>query len=55
MQNRLQAEKNYQTMVTTRDVSGMLKAIRTISSQVETNISIYDTVDETKRQYYKIY
>ena len=55
MQNRLQAEKNYQTLVTTRDVSGMLKAIRAISSQVETNISIYDAVDEAKRRYYKTY
>ena len=55
IQNRLQAEKNYEIMLNSRDVVGMLKAIRAISSQVETNISIYDAVDEAKRRYYRSY
>ena len=55
MQNRLLAENNYELIIKTRNISLLLKAIRAISSQVETNISIYDAVDEAKRRYYRSY
>ena len=55
MQNRLIAQKDFETVRDNGDVASLLKYIRAISSQVETNVSIYDAVDESKRRYYRMY
>ena len=36
------------------DVASLLKTIRVITNQFETNISLYDAVDEVKRKYYRL-
>ena len=54
MQNRLLAQENYEDIQKNTNISALLKAIRAISCQVETNISIYIAVDESKRRYYRI-
>ena len=53
--NRLLAKEDYEDIHMDRNISALLKAIRAISCQVETNISIYDAVDDSKRRYYSIY
>ena len=55
MQNRIIAHKDYEAIRDDGNVAELLKLIRTISTQVETNVSIYDTIDEAKRRYYRMY
>ena len=55
MQNRLLAQEIYEDIQKNTNISALLKAIRAISCQVETNILMYDDVDESKRRFYKIY
>ena len=55
MQNRLIANnKDYKRMRVEGDVASLLKTIRVITSQFETNILLYDAVDEVKRKYYRL-
>ena len=48
-------QENYEDIQKDKHISALLKAIRAISCQVETNISIYNAVDESKSGYYRIY
>ena len=55
MQNRLTADSNFEKIFDDGDVSELLKLMRGISLQVETNIPIYNAVNEAKRRYYRMY
>ena len=52
MQNKLKAVANFQDTENAGDVTTLLKDIRGISHQLETNTSVYDSLDEAKRLYY---
>ena len=52
MQNKLKAIKDFQEMENDGNVTKLLKDIRGISHQLETNTSVYDSLDEAKRLYY---
>ena len=51
MQKKLIAFKNYEKIETDGDVTGLLKEIRGVSHQLESNTSIYDIIDEAKARY----
>jgi hypothetical protein len=52
MQNKLKAVPNIQTLENEGNVTTLLKEIRGISHQLESNTSIYDSLDEAKRRFY---
>jgi hypothetical protein len=52
MQNKLKALKHFQDMENKGDVTTPLKEIRGISHQLESNTSVYDSLDEAKRRFY---
>ena len=52
IQNKLKSSITFEAMDINRDVTWLLKEIRSISHQLEASISLYDSVDEVKRAYY---
>ena len=52
MKNKLMMVKGFKEMETKWDDITLLKEIRAISLQIETNISVYNTLDEVKYMYY---
>ena len=52
MTNKLKDVKGYETMELTADVAGLLRSIRDLSNKVEENVSVYETLDDLKRQFY---
>ena len=53
MQNKLTMAKDFKSVDARGDVTSLLKEIRQISLEIETNTSIYDAMDEAKAMYYK--
>ena len=49
MQNRLKTLSEYEEKDIDGDVTWLLEEIRSISHQLEANVSLYDSVDEAKR------
>ena len=52
MQNKITVSKNFKAMESSGDVTSLLKEIRQISLEIETNTSLYDAMDEAKVIYY---
>ena len=52
MQNKIKASEKYEERDTNGDVTWLLTEIRSISHQLEANVSLYDSVDEAKKAYY---
>ena len=52
MQNKLKASGKFDERDTNGDVTWLLKEIRSVSHQLEANVSLYDSVDEAKKSYY---
>jgi hypothetical protein len=52
MRNKLCAVQNFQKIETDGDVTALFKEIRGISHQLESNTSVYDSLDEAKRRFY---
>ena len=52
MQNKITVSKHFKDMEANGDVTSLLKEIRQISLEIETNTSVYDAMDEAKQMYY---
>jgi len=52
MQKKLKASRKFEDRDIEGDVPWLLVEIRSISHQLEANLSLYDSVDESKRAYY---
>ena len=52
MQNKLTMAKDFKSVDARGDVTSLLKEIRQISLEIETNISVYNAMDEAKMVYY---
>ena len=52
MTNKLSRSKDYARFEKEGDVAALLKEIRTISMETETNTSVYDAMDEATSLYY---
>ena len=52
MKNKVMMAKKYKEIERDGDVTELLREIRRVSLQIETNTSIYNTLDEAKAIYY---
>ena len=52
MKNKLKSSSKFEDSDINRDVTLILKEIRSISHQLEANVLLYDLVDKEKRAYY---
>ena len=52
MKNKLSLSKDYTRFEEEGDVAALLKEIRTISMEIETNTPVYDAMDEATSLYY---
>ena len=52
MQNKIMVSKEFAKMEKNGDATSLLKEIRRISLEIETNTSVYDAMDEAKALYY---
>ena len=52
MKNKITMAKNFSTIESKGDVTELLKEVRRVSLQIETNTSVYDAMDEAKSLYY---
>ena len=52
MKNKITMAKNFSTFESKGDVTELLKEVRRVSLQIETNTSVYDAMDEAKSLYY---
>ena len=55
LKSKLESKSEYEGIKANRDVSGLLKLIKTIVYQFETHTSIYKALDEAKKNYYLYY
>ena len=55
LKNKLESKSEYEDIKANSDVSGLLKLIKTIVYQFETHTSIYEALDEAKKNYYLYY
>ena len=52
MKSKVKGNKKFKDIETDGKVAELLKLIRSASREVNTNASVYDTIDESKRRYY---
>ena len=55
LRSKLESKSEYEGIKENSDVSGLLKLIKTVLYQFETHTSIYEALDEAKKNYYLYY
>ena len=55
LRSKLESKSEYEGIKENSDVSGLLKLIKTVVYQFETHTSIYEALDEAKKNYYLYY
>ena len=55
LKSKLESKSEYEGIKERTDVSRLLKLIKTVVYQFETHTSVYEALDETKKNYYLYY
>ena len=55
LRSKLESKDEFKNIKENKDIAGLLKQIKAIVHQFETHISIYEALDEAKKNYYHYY
>ena len=55
LRSKLESKDEFKDIKENKDIAGLLKQIKAVVHQFETHISIYEALDEAKKNYYHYY